>query len=531
MLNSGRTPAASTGSRAQAVHCVLLWCAVGTATVTVRDDHGVRRHELRAGDLVAVPAGPERTVDVHRDSAVIPLLLPGNQRPNDNVRTFFGGRRLGTGWTPWMLHNFASWSTVIRPPGYLPCQAADRFSTDAPAGWSAGSGTGGAGGVDRADDRAGTTLPFPTSATALHIATVLHNDPTMRTTAEALATGVGISTQTLRRTFLRETGLTFNQWRTRCRLAASTDYLAAGYPVSWTADQAGFASVQGFIRSFRNHYGTTPAAWSRCHPDTRRPAERVARFRAGASLAHTVAAPADTPPDIPATNSAHPRTFDNVHDILWMYTGTARITINGHTYNLTTGDAIWIPAGSTHYTEMDAGSVGLPLMFKVDEVDVSPADVAVVKIPPSHFNYMLFHTVANLTAIQPENYDRLEVLDLFAEHTARERERNLNMPTTGPARAVAKAMVRDLRDRRGVEDWAATVGCTVAELNASFHDQTGRRALQWRTLARVRHAADLLASGTTPNAAARRCGYAHLSQFSRDFSKHYGMSPRQWVGS
>ncbi|WP_414120404.1 helix-turn-helix transcriptional regulator [Corynebacterium nuruki] len=515
MLNSGQTPAASLTALARRSNYALLWCAVGTAVVCTSDGHRDHRQELHAGDLLVVPAGVSRTVDVHRDSVVIPLLVPGDQRPGDGARTFSDGRHLGTGWTPWMLHHFASGSTLIRPPGYRHGRAVDQFY-----GRRAGVRTDG---TDQ--------LPFPTSDGALRIANVLHHDLQTATTAEALATGVGISTQTLRRTFLRETGLTFNQWRTRCRLAASTDYLAAGYPVSWTADQAGFASVQGFIRSFRNHYGTTPAAWSRCHPDTRHPAERVTRFRAGASLAHTVAAPADTPPDIPATDSDHPRVYDGVHDILWMYTGTARITINGHTYNLTTGDAIWIPAGSTHYTEMDAGSVGLPLMFQVDEVDVSPVDVAVVKIPPSHRNYMLFHTVANMTAIQPENYDRLEVLELFAEHTARERERNLNMPATGPARAVAKAMVRDLRDRRGVEDWAAAVGSTVAELNASFHDQTGRRALQWRTLARVRHAADLLASGTTPNAAARRCGYAHLSQFSRDFSKHYGMSPRQWVGN
>jgi AraC-like DNA-binding protein len=96
-------------------------------------------------------------------------------------------------------------------------------------------------------------------------------DPRLRAVTEALAgnpgdgrgldewaKSAGASGRTLARLFLRETGMTFRQWRQQARLLAALTRLAAGQPVTTVALDLGYDSPSAFIAMFRRALGETP---------------------------------------------------------------------------------------------------------------------------------------------------------------------------------------------------------------------------------------------------------------------------------
>ncbi|KHL13200.1 UNVERIFIED_CONTAM: AraC family transcriptional regulator [Mumia flava] len=105
-------------------------------------------------------------------------------------------------------------------------------------------------------------LPEPRSPAATAVAAALVAGPADRRTAEQWAEAHFVSSTTLRRAFVTETGLTFSEWRTRARLNASVELLAGGQMVSAVAHRIGFTSVNGFILAFRRHFGQTPKAFA-----------------------------------------------------------------------------------------------------------------------------------------------------------------------------------------------------------------------------------------------------------------------------
>ena len=68
----------------------------------------------------------------------------------------------------------------------------------------------------------------------------------------------GASSRTLARLFLRETGMTFRQWRQQARLLSALTRLAAGQPVTTVALDLGYDSPSAFIAMFRRALGETP---------------------------------------------------------------------------------------------------------------------------------------------------------------------------------------------------------------------------------------------------------------------------------
>lgn len=83
-------------------------------------------------------------------------------------------------------------------------------------------------------------------------------NPGLSSGLDVLARGTGASARTLARLFRSETGMTFNQWRTRLRLVESIERLERGAPVSDVAFDLGYGSVSAFVYMFRSHMGYPP---------------------------------------------------------------------------------------------------------------------------------------------------------------------------------------------------------------------------------------------------------------------------------
>jgi AraC-like DNA-binding protein/quercetin dioxygenase-like cupin family protein len=502
-------PGAYEAERSHADQHSALWMFAGTATVRVRGAD----LRIEVGQCLVVPSGVPYELTVHPGGLLVPVLLPGHTlgELGDAPVTV----PVDPSWNTWVLHHFAAWVSPMRTPDY-----------------TGGEMVADLGRRDEVHEPAGPAT-FPADLVAANI----RRNPADNRGLREVASAVGVSAQTLRRIFLRETGLTPGAWRTAVRLHAAQEYLAAGYAVEWTAHQVGFGSSHGFIRAFAERFGITPARWARGQDSGEGRSERVLEAqrteRFASALAGRVAASGTgAPPPIPATLAVR-RTYHGHSVMLWMYRGTARVSIDDRDLHLSEGDAVWMPDGHSHEVAVDADSVALPMAILSDQFPVGISDVVVTRVPKRLTRYMLHNVISNITGLKPTDHDPLEVLGVFGDLLERRRamiEASVTMPTTPAALEIARATLDDLASERSASQWAERIGVSARTVNRWFRDETGRAFARWRTVARMQRATELMDHGRAPSAAARRVGYVHLSAFSRDFREHVGMSPREYVG-
>jgi AraC-like DNA-binding protein len=79
-----------------------------------------------------------------------------------------------------------------------------------------------------------------------------------------------------------------------------------------------------------------------------------------------------------------------------------------------------------------------------------------------------------------------------------------------------------------IDDMAARVGMSRAVLHRKFKQATTLSPMQFVKSMRLNNAAMKISGGMTVNQAALDVGYTSSSQFSREFKRVYGQSPKQW---
>jgi AraC-like DNA-binding protein len=98
------------------------------------------------------------------------------------------------------------------------------------------------------------------------------------------------------------------------------------------------------------------------------------------------------------------------------------------------------------------------------------------------------------------------------------------------ARAIEYLSSR-LNEAVTIDDMAAQVGMSRAVLHRKFKQATTMSPIQFVKSMRLNNAAMKIAGGMNVNEAAMDVGYVSSSQFSREFKRLYGQSPRQWSQS
>jgi AraC-like DNA-binding protein len=85
-----------------------------------------------------------------------------------------------------------------------------------------------------------------------------------------------------------------------------------------------------------------------------------------------------------------------------------------------------------------------------------------------------------------------------------------------------------LTEQVSIDDMAEHVGMSRAVFHRRFKEATTMSPIQFVKSMRLNNAAMNIAGGKTVSEAAWDVGYQSASQFSREFKRMYGQSPRQW---
>ncbi|MFT4264151.1 MAG: AraC family transcriptional regulator [Nocardioides sp.] len=491
---------------------LLLWVRTGTAHVQLDD---AAPHRLDRGQGIWVPADGWRMRVIATEPGTVafplfPQATIGSGAPSSVTRF-----EVPDGWQDWLIQHFNLQVTPYSAHGYPRGAIADLLRPSRSH----------RGVVESQPSLSAPALPKTPSARA--VADELLRDPALDFTVEQWATRVLCSARSLRRAFLGDTGLTFEQWRLGCRLSAAVELLAAGYDVEQVATRVGFAGRNGLTRAFKHRFGQTPREFGRQlqrvtagGPSTL--GERATAARQTDAMVSMVRPGADraAPELLPATST--PPHSNDFHVLTWVYRGSGYLDIGSRRYERERGVATWIPAGADHVTALRENSVSLPLGDAGTD-DLTLSEPLQVRFPPSWDDYLMSCSISARSALRPAGHDQRHILSLFAEQVAAQRALSVPMPTHPHARAAAM-------------DYLRTVGTTrrssepglPPEVHRAFRDETGMTFARWRYAARMRVARDLLAGGARPSVVARRVGYAHLPTFSTAFARFHGVSPRDY---
>jgi AraC-like DNA-binding protein len=104
-------------------------------------------------------------------------------------------------------------------------------------------------------------LPFGQDRRLLMVMKQLTRNPADTRSLPQLAALAGASPRTLERLFSSETGLGFQQWRSRLRLLEAVQRLNRGESSAAVALSLGYSSSSAFVAAFRRYFGRPPQSF------------------------------------------------------------------------------------------------------------------------------------------------------------------------------------------------------------------------------------------------------------------------------
>jgi len=104
-------------------------------------------------------------------------------------------------------------------------------------------------------------LPMPSDPRLRRIADIMMASPSDRGSLAAWAGCAGMSSRSLGRLIVRETGMSFGRWRQQLGLVLAVQWLADGMSIQQVAADLGYESVPSFVTMFRKMLGVSPGRY------------------------------------------------------------------------------------------------------------------------------------------------------------------------------------------------------------------------------------------------------------------------------
>lgn len=227
-------------------------------------------------------------------------------------------------------------------------------------------------------------------------------------------------------------------------------------------------------------------------------------------------------------------TNDRESLLLWVHSGTARVTTDLTHHELSAGEAVWVPPGLTHTVVVDEDSLALPIFVAATQVPGQLRRIVVLTIPEEWADWLVWRSTSMVGHLHGFSTDAAGVVELVAgSRVAADGRLTLPpvppLPSSPEALSVAHAILSTPSTDSSVDELAAGVALSTRTLQRQFARETGMSLTRWRTAARVAVAAALLADGHHVGWARDRVGLHDAASFTRIFRRHVGLAPSRYA--
>ena len=120
-----------------------------------------------------------------------------------------------------------------------------------------------------------------------------------------------------------------------------------------------------------------------------------------------------------------------------------------------------------------------------------------------------------------------KLMDVLLDELKSAENEVLQLPIPADQRlaGMAATLIQDPSDNRSLNDFARSIGFSERSLSRHFREETNMSFVEWRTMARMKRALELMAEGCSVTDTAITVGYDSVSSFIVQFRRTFGTTP------
>lgn len=223
------------------------------------------------------------------------------------------------------------------------------------------------------------------------------------------------------------------------------------------------------------------------------------------------------------TKQLQSHSHGDYHQLVLPIHGNIVIEMTNFVGKVTVGECVVIPAGTEHGFKADEMA-----RFIVADLDALPEHfltepLAVFSVTPPLLSYL--HFVEKQLQHQVDSGLEGSILNVFSMLLEQQTHAK---PVDPRIRAVQSHIAENMDTALSIDELAKIACLSPTQFKKRFKESLGISTLQYITELRMEKAKALLTHSDLPvQLIAERVGYTDLSAFSRRFSIHFGLSPRE----
>ncbi|MFI8418746.1 AraC family transcriptional regulator [Streptomyces sp. NPDC085460] len=229
--------------------------------------------------------------------------------------------------------------------------------------------------------------------------------------------------------------------------------------------------------------------------------------------------------EIVITATGHATHWHDYHQLLYAPLGRITVTTPDGEHELTSPQALWLPAGTPHSAAFDSGSLVLTESFDPVRHRLPYTRATTIRLDETARRHLLARTRGG--GAEVDDAAMFAALTCAGPHG--DARLPLPRPTSEAARAVAGTLLRRPDDQRTATEWAESLYVSATSLRRAFRAETGLAFSEWRTRVRLNHSLALLSRGHQVGAVAAKVGFTSTNGYILAFRRHFGRTPGVWI--
>ena len=215
--------------------------------------------------------------------------------------------------------------------------------------------------------------------------------------------------------------------------------------------------------------------------------------------------------------------------LVYAVSGVITVATRQAAYVVPPQRAVWMPAGVEHRIDAHDAVAMRTLYFENDVTADAPREPCVLQVSPL-LRELIVTMVEQGNEYQDDSPQSRLMQVILDQIPSRPLDAlTLPMPRDRRLLLIARALIEDPGDTRGLDAWAQAVGASKRTINRRFREETEMSFQAWRQQCRLMRGLEMLAAGDSVTSVSTELGYEHSSNFIAMFRRCLGSTPRRYL--